>query len=109
MNTMTKRFQERIPARIDAIVTFRDRPGKAVIENISNYGMLIQSNVPIPDSVELCEVRIPWQKEEFSMSVVIVRVLHKGTESQKIGVELTEPEARFIHFVSTLQFFYTLA
>lgn len=106
---MNKRFYERVHTSLDVKLICDRKVHSGVVTNISRNGMCINSDLPNPSEMKSCEVMIHWHKEVMKVPVKVLRVIRSDETSEGMGVELIQSPKKYLEFVDTLHFFYSLA
>ena len=99
-----RRSSKRLPVNIDARF-FRDNmfySGK--ILNLSNGGMLIKTNIDIPNG-ESFIVLLSAKKDIPKLVARVKRIKDNKTTAPDIGVELIDPPSEYTDFVEDLSYY----
>ena len=84
---------------------------EGIVANISNKGMYIESETPLPIDARFLklhpfkykfELLIPMKENDLKISVKLKRLIQKD-DWQGIGVEVNHPEMDYLEFVETLR------
>jgi predicted mannosyl-3-phosphoglycerate phosphatase (HAD superfamily) len=100
---MEKRAFERIPSNIEVTFLCNNLDYTGTIMNISENGMLINTEEMCSPFDSHFKVHIPFKDQVISVSVNLNRIILSPDSHDGIGVELSEAAPEFVELVKGLK------